>query len=587
MREMSWQLYISVQSRFENLSENPEALLEQLSIFVSKYANMMLRILAITLLMASFFGGNAQIDSSRVYNNPYTAIYNHLYYLQLDSYDPERAALSLPNQSKGLSIKLKQILDGKGMFIDLNRLPQDSNYVDSLSGEQIYFLSKTEPLIYLERINNQWLYSRTTIEAIPQLHKSVYPFGTQFVTYFHAPFWQVKLLTIALWKWLGLFILAILALIFSRFASRVTRGVIRRFISRRIDLNSTVEKSILLISKLFSILIGIRLFLYLVPMLQLAPLKNAYVIKGLNILSLFLIILILRNIATIVFQFFSKAAKKTENTLDDQLLPVAEKLVVIFIWSIGIIYILDYLEVNVTALLAGISIGGLALALAAQDTVKNFFGSIMIFLDRPFQIGDWIHFKDVDGTVEEVGIRSTRIRTFANSLTYVPNAILADSIVDNMGLRIYRRFKTDIGITYDTKPEVIDEFVKGIREIIKMHPTTRKDYFEVHLNSFGASSINILIYTFFEAPSWTDELVGKHEILYAIIKLADKLGVRFAFPTQTIHIEEMPVGGTSSTPKPQSENEAKENLNEVLAEIKAYFKVDRENKEKFKPLGGE
>ena len=548
---------------------------------------MLKRIFVLTLLLGSFFSLDAQIDSTRVNDNPYTTIYNHLYYLQSDSYIPERAALSLPNRSVKLSIKLKQVLDGKGLFIDLNRLPLDSTYVDSLTGEQIYFISKVEPLIYVERIDGKWQYSRTTVDAIPELHRSVYPFGTQFVSYFHTPFWQVKLLSIALWKWLGIFLIGILSWMFARIISMITKGTIRTFIRRRIELNAIVEKSIMRLSRVFSILLGIRLFLFLVPMLQLPPLKNAYVIKGLNILSLFLIIFMLRSIATIVFQFLSKAAQKTENTMDDQLLPVVEKLVAIFIWSFGLIYILDYLDVNVTALLAGLSIGGLALALAAQDTVKNFFGSIMIFIDKPFQIGDWIHFKDVDGTVEEVGIRSTRIRTFANSLTYVPNALLADSIVDNMGLRVYRRFKTDVAITYDTPPEIIEKFVQGIREIIKMHPTTRKDYFEVHLNSFGTSSINILIYMFFEAPSWTDELRGKHEILYAIIKLADRLGVRFAFPTQTLHIEEMPSAGTSSTPKPQQPGDAEDNLNQVLAEITAYFGVDRDVKDKFKPLGGE
>lgn len=548
---------------------------------------MLKRIFILALLLGSFFGLDAQIDSSRVYDNPYTTIYNHLYYLQSDSYVPKRAALSLPNRPIELSIMLKQVLDGKGLYVDLNRLPLDSTYVDSLSGDPIYLISKTEPLIYVERIDGKWQYSRTTVAAIPQLHGDVYPFGTQFVTYFHAPFWQVKILSVAFWKWLGIFLLSILAWIFSKLLSLITKGTIRNFISKRIDMNAIVEKSILRLSRIFSILIGIRLFLYLVPMLQLPPIKNAYVIKGLNILCIFLIILILISIATIVFQFLHKAAKKTENTLDDQLFPVVEKLVAIIIWSLGIIYVLDYMDVNVTALLAGLSIGGLALALAAQDTVKNFFGSIMIFLDRPFQIGDWIHFNDIDGTVEEVGIRSTRIRTFANSLTYVPNALLANSIVDNMGLRVYRRFTTNIGITYDTQPEIIEKFVKGIREIITMHPTSRKDYFEVHLNSFGTSSINILIYMFFEAPSWTDELIGKHEVLYAIIKLADRLGVRFAFPTQTLHIEEMPSAGSSSTPKPQKPGEAEGNLNQVLTEIKDYFDVDRENKEKFKPIGGE
>jgi MscS family membrane protein len=120
-----------------------------------------------------------------------------------------------------------------------------------------------------------------------------------------------------------------------------------------------------------------------------------------------------------------------------------------------------------------------------------------------------------------------------------------------------------------------------------MHPETRKDYFEVHLNSFGTSSINILVYMFFQAPSWTDELRGRHEILYAIIKLAHKIGVRFAFPTQTLHIEEMPGPANNNTPKPQKEEEANTNLEASLKEIENYFKVDRENKEKFKPIGGE
>ena len=103
---------------------------------------------------------------------------------------------------------------------------------------------------------------------------------------------------------------------------------------------------------------------------------------------------------------------------------------------------------------------------------------------RIFQFqGSSPNFDDVDGTVEEVGVRSTRIRTFANSVVYVPNGMLADKVVNNMGLRQYRRFKTELGVTYNTPPSKLDLFVKGVREIIKKHPTTRKDYFEVHLNS--------------------------------------------------------------------------------------------------------
>ena len=119
-----------------------------------------------------------------------------------------------------------------------------------------------------------------------------------------------------------------------------------------------------------------------------------------------------------------------------------------------------------------------------------------------------------------------------------------------------------------------------------MHPTTRKDYFEVHLNSFGSSSINILIYMFFEAPSWTDELKGRHDVLFAIIKLASHLGVRFAFPTQTIHIEEFPKDKQRTTPEPKSPGEARNGMEDALKEISTYFNIEKSDEGKYKPIGG-
>ncbi|NNF22393.1 MAG: mechanosensitive ion channel family protein [Saprospiraceae bacterium] len=551
---------------------------------------MRFRLIIVLVLAVQLLQGQNIIDSLSVNDNPYTAVYNHLFYLQSDSYIPEQAAFSFPEELRAdtdLAIKLKQVLDGKGMFVDLNRVPKDNNYIDSTTLESIYFIDRDEQFIYLERIDGKWYYSRTTLSEVPVMHEKLYPFGTRFMTMFEAPTWQYRVLGIKLWKLLGLLLLLVITVILFSLLNLIFKKLLGGIVQKRIEVSEQVQTPLEKLSRLFGLLLAIRFLLYFFPMFQLDPRLTSVLLKALNILSIFFIILVIQNIIRIFFVYLDRVAKKTENTLDDQLLPVLMKLSMIIIWSLGIIYILDYLDVNVTALLAGISIGGLALALAAQDTVKNFFGSIMIFLDKPFQIGDWIHFKDVDGTVEEVGVRSTRIRTFANSITYVPNALLADSIIDNMGLRIYRRFHTNIGITYDTPPEIINVFVKGIREIIRMHPTTRKDYYEVHLNSFGDSSLNIIIYMFFEAPTWTDELRAKHDILYAIIKLAEKIGVRFAFPTQTLHIEELPLQGGSNTPPYQSPEAGQNNLHEVLEEIQKYFKSDKGHTEKFKPLGGE
>jgi MscS family membrane protein len=200
--------------------------------------------------------------------------------------------------------------------------------------------------------------------------------------------------------------------------------------------------------------------------------------------------------------------------------------------------IAQVLGTNVTALFASVGIGGLALALAAQDTVSNFFGSLMVIVDRPFQVGDWIKTGDVEGTVEEVGFRSTRIRTFYNSLITLPNSNLIKASVDNLGDRTYRRWSTRLGIAYDTPAEKIDAFCEGIRELVRRHPYTRKDYFHIYFNEFGADSLQILVYVFFFTPEWATELRERHRLGVDIIRLAREIGIEFAFPTQTLYLRQ-------------------------------------------------
>src|SRR5690606_20862549 len=136
--------------------------------------------------------------------------------------------------------------------------------------------------------------------------------------------------------------------------------------------------------------------------------------------------------------------------------------------------------------------------------------------------------------------RSTRIRTFRNSVTYVPNGKLADLVIDNHGLRQYRRFYTQIAIPYKTPPDLVELFIEGLRKIVENHPHTRKDYYHVYVNDMAAYSINIMFYIFFSVPTWAEELKGRHEIILAIIRLAEKLGISFALPSQTLHMESFP-----------------------------------------------
>jgi MscS family membrane protein len=233
-------------------------------------------------------------------------------------------------------------------------------------------------------------------------------------------------------------------------------------------------------------------------------------------------------------------ASKTESTLDDVLIPLATKSLKLFVSVMGLLFITDTLNLNVTGVLASLGLGGLAFALAAKDMVQNLFGSITVLLDRTFRIGDWIIVGDVEGTVEGIGLRSTKIRTFYNSLVILPNAHFITASVDNMGERHYRRYSSKISLTYDTPPEKIEAFCEGVREIVRIHPYMRKDYYHVYLNEMGKASLDVLVYVFWAVPEWGTELRERHRFLLDILRLGDQLGVEFAFPTQTVYWQQAP-----------------------------------------------
>lgn len=235
-----------------------------------------------------------------------------------------------------------------------------------------------------------------------------------------------------------------------------------------------------------------------------------------------------------------RRAEKTDNKFDDQLVPLLNTTLKIFVAIIGGLFVLQNLDVNIASLIAGLGIGGLAVALAAQDTIRNLLGGVTIFADKPFQIGDWVVVDDTEGTVESVGFRSTRVRTFYNSIVTVPNARLVDSGIDNMGARRWRRYRTTLGMGYHSSPDQMQAFVEGIRAIIRANPGMRQDYHIVEFTGFGAASLDVLVYCFIDAPDWTTELRTRHVLNLDIIRLAQDLQIDFAFPTQTLHVAETP-----------------------------------------------
>jgi len=243
---------------------------------------------------------------------------------------------------------------------------------------------------------------------------------------------------------------------------------------------------------------------------------------------------IARVIAAMIEEYLVPIVEKSESDLDDQLLPVVRKTLKILIWSIGVIIALNNVGFEVGAVLAGMGIGGLALAMAAKDTVSNLFGGIMIFTDKPFIIRDRVKIEGFDGIVEEIGIRSTRLRTLAGRIITIPNAKFTDGIVENISSEPTRKVALNLGLTYDTQPDKMELAMKLLKEINDANPHVRENPI-ISFNAFGDFSLGILF--IYYILSGEDILGVQSEMNMEILKQFNANGLDFAFPTQTIQAE--------------------------------------------------
>jgi MscS family membrane protein len=229
------------------------------------------------------------------------------------------------------------------------------------------------------------------------------------------------------------------------------------------------------------------------------------------------------------------------SSLDSQLIRLGVRLVGVICAIVFVIRGADELGFPAYSVLAGLGVGGLAVALAARDSVANLLGSLLIMLEKPFRIGHTIRVGGSEGTVEDVGFRSTRIRTLDNSLLSIPNNAVVNATIENLSLRAMRRQRFFVQVTYDTPRDKVEALVAGIRQLISDHPQTNKTNFQVRFNNFSESSLDILVMFYFDVQDYGAELQEREAILLRTMDLAQELGVEFAFPTRTIQIEAAPV----------------------------------------------
>jgi len=240
----------------------------------------------------------------------------------------------------------------------------------------------------------------------------------------------------------------------------------------------------------------------------------------------------------VVDHFLRKWAARTETAIDDMLAPLLRKSMRITVVIVAGMFIVQLVYgKTIGELLVGLGVGGLAVALAGQDMIRNFFGSVMILLDKPFQVGDRVVIGGHDGPVEEVGFRSTKIRTLEGHLVTVPNAEAANTIVQNIGRRPYIRRLSNITITYDTPPEKVKRALEIIKEILTNHEGMDEEFPpRVFFNDFNDCSLNILMLYWYHPPDYWAFLAFNEKVNMELLERFNAEGIDFAFPTQTVYL---------------------------------------------------
>ncbi len=464
-------------------------------------------------------------------------------------------------RGKEIAIKLKNVLDKIKEVVLLN-IPDDpagDTYVwyQSSDGVSRIALSRIAEASSLPKdwrytpLKGEWRITPQTLDAVDEMYSEFE--GQQIVQTLRdagveeslsltmrlerimPPRLREDFLGLTLWKWCALFLFIPLGWLIQLIAASIAAIVLRNWLQRQgLLLEATARR---LTARSIGAVLTVLVWFYAIRFLALPEQLLGVLTRGLKLALGLTTVWVGYRVVDIIGGKIASTQAVHLTRFDDVLIPMLRKILRVLVVVVTLIFVLQWMGQELTTLLGALGVGGVALAFAAQDTIGNFFGSITVLFDRPFGIGDWIVMGEVEGTVERVGFRSTRVRTFYNSVITVPNAKMINMSVDNYGARRFRRVRIMLSLTYSTPPEKIDAFCEGIRELLRLHPYTRKDYYQVYFNQFAASSLDVLLYAFFDVPDWSTELRERHNLFLDIMRLAKRLGVEFAYPTTTVWMQ--------------------------------------------------
>ncbi len=353
---------------------------------------------------------------------------------------------------------------------------------------------------------------------------------TYIENYFQV-FWERQL-------WLDILIALGIFLVFLLIRGLFTRVIFNLILNLARKTKTNVDAEIIIAfekpSKTFFIFLGAYLALLYLPLPTYYDLLTTRIFRGLIIVLLAWGGYNLLHPGSFIFAGLQKSLGLEE---DQTLIPFISKVIRFVLVALSISVIADEWGYDVNQFVAGLGLGGLAIALAAKDSLSNLFGGAIIIVDKPFMVGDWIYTPSVEGTVEEVSFRTTKVRTFAHALVTVPNAQLAAEPITNWTRMGKRRVSFHLGVTYTTPRDKLYNCVKEIRELLENHPEVHQETIMVRFEQFNDSSLDIFIYFFTIDTRWTEFLRIKEDINFKIMELLEREGVSVAFPSRSLYFE--------------------------------------------------
>lgn len=351
---------------------------------------------------------------------------------------------------------------------------------------------------------------------------------------------------LAWWQWLALPLLAILAWVVGRLLSALTRAILVRLTAR--SKAAWDDQLVLHLSRPITAAWAVGLFAFGSHFLWLSDGGQAFIAKALKG-AIFIVFFwaVIRALDTMK-DAISASAWASSRPGSRGLLPLINRVAKVVVLAVAVVAVLSELGYPVASLIAGLGIGGLAVALAAQKTVENLFGAFSIGVDQPFREGDFVKVEDFVGTVEAIGLRSTRFRTLDRTIITMPNGKLADLRVENYARRDRFRLAAVIGLVYSTTPAQVRTVLTELEAAIRAHPKHWAESVTVRFSGLGASSLNIDVMAWFETADWAEFQGVREELLLQFMELVERAGSAFAFPTQTLHLVQEEQTGPGRTP---------------------------------------